>query len=39
MKFLANRDVAGFDDVDEAEEESGTATPVKGACGGERPFA
>jgi hypothetical protein len=39
MKFLANRDVAGFEDVDEADDERGTAEPTNGACGGERPLA
>ena len=39
MKFLANREVAGFEDVDEADEERGTAGPAKGACGGDSPLA
>jgi len=39
MKFRANREVAGFEDVEEADEERGTAVPTNGACGGDRPLA
>ena len=39
MKLLANREVAGLEEVDEFEDERGTAGPENGACGGERPFA
>jgi len=39
MKFRANREVGGFDDVDEFEDDRGTEGPANGACGGDRPLA